>query len=118
MQSLNQSLNKEELSFSDAPRRVSYRPPSFSYLNYDVWNEDKTIFKIAFEDLRDHIINFGPEGVEESALNFLRDCNPTEEQRAVLLKLFQPTRFSVASDFIPGICGPHCNCLSTRNSEP
>ena len=111
----------EELSLSDAPRRVSYRPPSFSYLNYDVWNEDKTTFMIAYEDLRDHIIKFGKEGMEESAINFLRDCNPTEEQRAVLLKLFQPTRFTVASDFIPGIYGPHCNCLYSfysRNSEP
>ena len=111
MQSLNQTLNKEELSHPDASRLVSYRPPSFSYLNYDVWNEDKTTFMIAYEDLRDHIIKFGIEGVEESAINFIRDCNPTEEQRATLIKLFQPTRFATAADRIPGVCGPLCDCL-------
>ena len=118
MQSFNQSLNKEELSRPDASRRVSYRPPSFSYLSYDVWNEDKTTFMIAYEDLRDHIIKFGKEGVEESAINFIRDCNPNEEQRASIIKLFQPTRFATAADFIPGVCGPHCNFLIPETFLP
>ena len=89
-----------------------------SYLSYDVWNEDKTTFMIAYEDLRDHIIKFGKEGVEESAINFIRDCNPTEEQRASLIKLLKPTRFATTADCIPGVCGPHCDCLVPKTFLP
>ena len=87
MSTFNNQSNLEKIPLLDLPRIVSYRPPSFSYLSYDVWNKDKTSFMITYEDLRDDIIKFGKEGLDEAAMNFFRHCNPTEEQQSSILKL-------------------------------